>query len=237
MAVSETQPQDQTGPQADLKSLPLPQLEAKLATSANGLTQAEADRRLTRYGPNALAEKKVSPLLKFLGYFWGPIPWMIEAAAVLSAVVQHWSDLIIILVLLFANAVVGFWEEFQAGNAIAALKARLAPHARVKRDGAWTDLAARLLVPGDIVRLRLGDIVPADARSLGPDPVEVDQAALTGESLPVSRGTGEVLFSGAILRQGETDALVYATGGNTFFGKTAPWCSRPTRPATSSARC
>ncbi|WP_204377295.1 HAD-IC family P-type ATPase [Methyloceanibacter superfactus] len=221
MAVSETQPQDQTGPQADLKSLPLPQLETKLATSANGLTQAEADRRLTRYGPNALAEKKVSPLLKFLGYFWGPIPWMIEAAAVLSAVVQHWSDLIIILVLLFANAVVGFWEEFQAGNAIAALKARLAPHARVKRDGAWTDLAARLLVPGDIVRLRLGDIVPADARSLGPDPVEVDQAALTGESLPVSRGTGEVLFSGAILRQGEADALVYATGGNTFFGKTA----------------
>jgi H+-transporting ATPase len=221
VAVSETQPQDQTGPQADLKSLPLPQLETKLATSANGLTQAEADRRLTRYGPNALAEKKVSPLLKFLGYFWGPIPWMIEAAAVLSAVVQHWSDLIIILVLLFANAVVGFWEEFQAGNAIAALKARLAPHARVKRDGAWTDLAARLLVPGDIVRLRLGDIVPADARSLGPDPVEVDQAALTGESLPVSRGTGEVLFSGAILRQGEADALVYATGGNTFFGKTA----------------
>jgi H+-transporting ATPase len=221
VAVSETQPQDQTGPQADLKSLPLPQLETKLATSANGLTLAEADRRLTRYGPNALAEKKVSPLLKFLGYFWGPIPWMIEAAAVLSAVVQHWSDLTIILVLLFANAVVGFWEEFQAGNAIAALKARLAPHARVKRDGAWTDLAARLLVPGDIVRLRLGDIVPADARSLGPDPVEVDQAALTGESLPVSRGTGEVLFSGAILRQGEADALVYATGGNTFFGKTA----------------
>ena len=221
MAVSENQPQDQTEPQADLQSLPLPQLEAKLATSPQGLTQAEADRRLTRYGPNALAEKKANPLLKFLSYFWGPIPWMIEAAAVLSAAVQHWSDLIIILVLLFANAVVGFWEEYQAGNAIAALKARLAPHARVKRDGAWSDVAARGLVPGDIVRLRLGDIVPGDARSLGPDPVEVDQAALTGESLPVSRGTGEVLYSGAILRQGETDAIVYGTGGNTFFGKTA----------------
>ena len=131
MAVSETPSQDQTEPQADLKSLPLPQLEAKLATSADGLTQAEADRRLTRYGPNALAEKKVNPLLKFLSYFWGPIPWMIEAAAVLSAVVQHWPDLVIILVLLFANAVVGFWEEFQAGNAIAALKAQArAPCAR-----------------------------------------------------------------------------------------------------------
>ena len=146
---------------------------------------------------------------------------MIEAAAVLSAVVHHWSDFVIIMVLLLANAIVGFWEEYQAGNAIAALKARLAPHARVKRDSAWSDMPARVLVPGDIVRLRLGDIVPADALSLGADPVEVDQAALTGESLPLSKTTGEVLYSGAILRQGETDALVYATGGHTFFGKTA----------------
>ncbi|MGH6736703.1 MAG: plasma-membrane proton-efflux P-type ATPase [Methyloceanibacter sp.] len=206
---------------ADLKSLPLAELEAKLATSPKGLTQAEAARRLGQYGPNELAEKKANPLLKFLGYFWGPIPWMIEAAAVLSAIVQHWSDFIIILVLLIANAVVGFWEEYQAGNAIAALKARLAPHARALRDGSWSDMAARLLVPGDVVRLRLGDIVPADSRSLGPDPVEVDQAALTGESLPVSRKAGEVLYSGAIVRQGETDAIVFATGGNTFFGKTA----------------
>jgi H+-transporting ATPase len=205
----------------DLKSLPLPKLEAKLETSPKGLIQAEATKRLSQYGPNEIAENKVNPLLKFFSYFWGPIPWMIETAAVLSAIVQHWSDFIIILVLLFVNAVVGFWEEYQAGNAIAALKARLAPHARVRRDGAWSDIAARLLVPGDVVRMRLGDIVPADSRSLGPDPVEVDQAALTGESLPVSRKAGEVLFSGAIIRQGETDAIVYATGGNTFFGKTA----------------
>jgi len=208
--------------QADLKSLSLEALEAKLGVSPDkGLTQTEADKRLAQYGPNALAEKKVNPVLKFLSYFWGPIPWMIEAAAVLSAVVQHWPDFAIIVVLLLANAVVGFWEEYQAGNAIAALKAQLAPHARVKRDGAWSDVAARMLVPGDIVRLRLGDIIPADSRSLGSDPVEVDQAALTGESLPVSKKTGEELYSGAIIRQGETDALVYATGGHTFFGKTA----------------
>ena len=218
MAESGTPSKDQS----DLQSLPLDKLEAKLGTSPQtGLTKDEAEQRLAQYGPNEIAEKRVNPLLKFLSYFWGPIPWMIEAAAVLSAVVHHWSDFVIIMVLLLANAVVGFWEEYQADNAIAALKARLAPHARVKRDGAWSDLAARLLVPGDIVRLRLGDIVPADARALGPDPVEVDQAALTGESLPVSKGTGEVLYSGAILRQGETDALVYATGGHTFFGKTA----------------
>ncbi|MEM7192970.1 MAG: plasma-membrane proton-efflux P-type ATPase, partial [Pseudomonadota bacterium] len=170
---------------------------------------------------NEFVEKSTNPILKFLSYFWGPIPWMIEAAAILSGMVRHWSDFIIIMVLLLANAIVGFWEEFQAGNAIAALKAKLAPHARVKRDGAWSDIAARLLVPGDIVRLRLGDIVPADCRSLGPDAVQVDQAALTGESLPVSKASGEVLYSGAILRQGEADAIVYATGGDTFFGKTA----------------
>jgi H+-transporting ATPase len=208
--------------QSDLAALSLDKLEAKLGASPEqGLTKADADKRLAQDGPNEIAEKTVNPLLKFLSYFWGPIPWMIEAAAVLSAVVHHWSDFVIIMVLLLANAVVGFWEEYQAGNAIAALKARLAPHARVKRDGAWSDIAAKFLVPGDIVRLRLGDIVPADARSLGPDPVEVDQAALTGESLPVSRKVGEVLYSGAILRQGEADALVYATGGHTFFGKTA----------------
>ena len=225
MAASGMKSQGSAGPSADqpadFKSLPLPELEAKLGTSTEGLTQAEADKRLTQYGPNELAEKKDNPLLKFLRYFWGPIPWMIEAAAILSAIVQHWADFIIIFVLLIANAAVGFWEEYQAGNAIAALKARLAPRARVKRGGAWSEIAARLLVPGDIVRVRLGDIVPADARALGPDPVEVDQAALTGESLPVTRTTGEVLYSGAIIRQGETDALVYATGGHTFFGKTA----------------
>ena len=206
---------------ADLKSLPLDELEAKLTSSSEGLSQAEAERRLAQYGPNEIAEKTISPLLKFLSYFWGPIPWMIEVAAILSAVVQRWSDFIIILVLLLANAVVGFWEEYQAGNAIAALKARLAPRARVRRDGAWTNIESRALVPGDVIRVRLGDIVPADARLLDQDPVEVDQSALTGESLPVTRKRGEALFSGSIIRQGETDALVYATGTHTYFGQTA----------------
>jgi H+-transporting ATPase len=206
---------------ADLQSLPLDKLKAKLASSPEGLSQAEAERRLAQYGPNKIAEKTVSPLLKFLSYFWGPIPWMIEIAAVLSAIVRHWSDFIIIIVLLLANAVVGFWEEYQAGNAIAALKKRLALRARVLRDGAWTNLEASVLVPGDVIRARLGDIVPADARLLGQEPVEVDQSALTGESLPVTRKLGEALFSGSIIRQGETDAIVYATGARTYFGKTA----------------
>ena len=121
----------------DLKSIPMAEVEKKLGSSPDGLTQAEATKRLTQYGPNELEEKKTNLVLKFLSYFWGPIPWMIEIAVILSGVVRHWPDFIIILVLLLSNAVVGFWEEKQAGDAIAALKAKLAIKARVKRDGKW----------------------------------------------------------------------------------------------------
>jgi len=199
----------------------MPQVEKQLGYSSNGLSQAEAAKRLAQYGPNEIEEKKTNQLLKFLGYFWGPIPWMIEAAVVLSAVARHWPDFGIILLLLMANAVVGFWEEHEAGNAIAALKAQLAIKARVMRDGKWLNPAARELVPGDVIRLRLGDIVPADARLLDGDQIEVDQSALTGESLPKSCKSGDAVFSGSIVRQGEIGALVYGTGTNTYFGKTA----------------
>jgi H+-transporting ATPase len=214
-------PPPKIDPKDDLKTLPMPEVEKRLNTTTGGLTQAEAAKRLTQYGPNEITEKKTNPLLKFLSYFWGPIPWMIEAAVILSGVVRHWPDFGIILVLLCANAVVGFWEERQASNAIAALKAKLAINARVKRDGNWTNPAARELVPGDVIRLRLGDIVPADARLLEGDPVQVDESALTGESLPATRKPGQAVFSGSIMRRGEIGALVYATGERTYFGKTA----------------
>ena len=205
----------------DLKSFPMPELQSKLVMSPDGLSQAEAEKRLIQYGPNEIEEKKTNPFLKFLTYFWGPIPWMIEVAVILSGVVRHWPDFFIILLLLVANAVVGFWEEHEAGNAIEALKSKLAIKARVKRDGKWITPEARELVPGDVIRIRLGDIVPADARLLEGDPVEVDQSALTGESLPAERKSGEAIFSGSIIRQGEINALVYATGAHTYFGKTA----------------
>lgn len=208
------------GQDTDLKSLSLAEVQAKLGYSANGLASAEVQSRLANFGYNEIPEKKTNPLLKFLGYFWGPIPWMIEGAVILSAVVQHWADFFIILVLLLANAMVGFWEEYHAGNAIAALKAQLAIRARVKRGGQWAEAPARELVPGDLIRVRLGDIVPADARVLECDPLEVDQSALTGESLPAERKTGDALYSGSIIRQGEAEALVYATGAGTYFGKT-----------------
>jgi H+-transporting ATPase len=205
----------------DLKSLPLPEVEKRLGSSAKGLSQAEAQKRLAKYGPNEIKEKKDNPFLKFLSYFWGPIPWMIEGAVILSGVVRHWLDFFIILFLLFSNAVVAFWEEHQAGNEIAALRAKLATKARALRDGKWVTPNVAELVPGDVIRLLLGDIVPADARLLAGDPVQVDQSALTGESLPATRKPGEAVFSGSIIKRGETNAMVYATGTNTYFGKTA----------------
>jgi H+-transporting ATPase len=204
-----------------IETLPLEELERRLDASLEGLSRQEADKRLAQYGPNALEEKKVNPVLKFLSYFWGPIPWMIEVAAILSAVVHHWVDLIIIGVLLVFNAVVGFWQEYQASNAVDALKKQLAHKARVRRDGNWTEVEAAVLVPGDVIRLRLGDIIPADAKLAEGDYLSVDQSALTGESLPVDKKPGDVAFSGSIARQGEMVALVAATGANTFFGKTA----------------
>ncbi|MGV8966301.1 MAG: plasma-membrane proton-efflux P-type ATPase [Cellulomonas sp.] len=205
----------------DLKTVDMAELERQLGTSSDGLGQAEAAQRLAQYGSNEIAEHHTNALLKLLSYFWGPIPWMIEVAVILSGAVGHWPDFFIILVLLVANAAVGYSEERQAGNAIDALKAKLATTARVKRDGVWATPPARDLVPGDLIRLRLGDIVPADARLLDGDEIEVDQSALTGESLPVTCAAGDAVYSGSIIRRGEIGALVYATGTRTYFGKTA----------------
>ena len=221
MAAKTAQPPSSNPTQDALKSMPMAELETQLKSSPEGLSQAEAAKRLAADGPNEIPEKKTNALLKLLSYFWGPIPWMIEAAAILSGVVRHWPDFFIILLLLIANATIGFWEERQAGDAIAALKAKLAIKARVKRDGKWVTPQARDLVAGDVIRLRLGDIVPADARLLDGEEVSVDQSALTGESLPATRKSGEAVFSGSIIRRGETGAMVYATGGKTYFGKTA----------------
>ena len=186
----------------------------------NGLSSEEVERTRQLYGSNDIPEKKVSPLRKFLTYFWGPIPWMIEAAAVLSILIQHWEDFAIIFTLLIVNAVVGFWQEHKADNAIELLKKRLAPKARVLRDGKWSEIAAKDLVPGDVVRVRLGDIVPADIKLMKGDYLLLDESALTGESLPVEKHLSDVAYAGSIVRQGEMNAYVVATGIASFFGRT-----------------
>ncbi len=195
--------------------------EQESTPNLKGLTSEEALERLKEYGPNALEEKKRSIIEEIFSYFWGPIPWMIEIAAALSALVQHWTDFGIIVALLIFNAGVGFWQEFTAGNAVEALKRQLAQKARVLRDGTWREIKAVDLVPGDIIRIRLGDVIPADVTIVEGDYLSVDQSALTGESLPVTIRRGQEAFSGTIVKQGEVVARVKATGQNTRFGKTA----------------
>jgi H+-transporting ATPase len=201
--------------------LSLPELMKQLGTSPNGLNQQEAQKRLAQYGYNELADKKVSPLMMLLSYFWGPMPWMIEAAIILCALVGDWVDFGIIIFLLVGNAAIGFTEEKSAGDAVAALKAQLALQATAKRDGQWKTVPAKELVPGDIIRIKIGDVLPADLRLIQCDTVTIDQAALTGESLPVTHEQGDLVYSSSILKQGQAEAVVSSTGVNTFFGKTA----------------
>lgn len=203
------------------ESTPPEELYSQLNTSADGLSANEAQQRLVDVGPNELTVEKTSALKQFLGYFWGPIPWMIEVAAILSLVNKDWMDFAIILALLLINAVIGFWQEHKASNALDALKAQLALQARAKRDGQWQELPARELVPGDIIRIRLGDVVPADTKLVEGDYLSIDQAALTGESLPVNKQPGDMAYSGSVAKQGEMVGLVTGTAGNTFFAKTA----------------
>jgi H+-transporting ATPase len=204
----------------DAKNLMIEKLFDALDSGKKGLTSSDAKERLSTYGNNEILEKKVSPMMKFLGYFWGPISWMIEVAVVLSAVIRNWDDFWVILALLLINAFVRFLQESRADNAIEMLKRKLALNARVLRDGGWKDLPARELVPGDVVRMRLGDIVPADIKLFGGEYLSVDESALTGESLPVEKHAGDISYSGALIRQGEMEGLVVSTGMNTYFGKT-----------------
>ena len=196
------------------------ELLKKLSANSNGLTSSAAEKRLQQFGPNEIPEKKENPLIKFFSYFWGPIPWMIEAAVIMSAALQRWPDFGIILMLLMVNAVVGFWQERKAGNAIEMLKQRLALNARVLRDGKWQERPARELVPGDVVRLRLGEIIPADVKLIDGEYLLTDESSLTGESLPVEKHLSDIGYASSIVRQGEMNAVVVNTASRTFFGRT-----------------
>src|SRR6516164_9875884 len=209
-------------PAIDLEKVPVETVLAQLKVKADqGLSSAEAQQRLAQYGPNALVEKEVGLARKLLGHFTGPIAYMIEAAAIVSAVIGHWTDFAVIAGLLFFNAAIEFWQDRKASNAMAALKKGLAPEAIAMRDGKWQTVEAATLVPGDIVKIRLGVIVPAYLRLVGGEYASIDQAALTGESLPVAKKVGDEAYSGSIVKQGEMQGVVIATGANTFFGRTA----------------
>ncbi|KAG6472315.1 hypothetical protein ZIOFF_069775 [Zingiber officinale] len=208
--------------------IPVEEVFEQLKCTREGLTSEEGANRLQIFGPNKLEEKKESKILKFLGFMWNPLSWVMEMAAVMAIALANgggkppdWQDFIGIIVLLVVNSTISFIEENNAGNAAAALMAGLAPKTKVLRDGRWTEQDAAILVPGDIISIKLGDIVPADARLLEGDPLKIDQSALTGESLPVTKSPGDEVFSGSTCKQGEIEAVVIATGVHTFFGKAA----------------
>ncbi|XP_052193608.1 plasma membrane ATPase 1 [Diospyros lotus] len=212
----------------DLENIPLEEVFEHLRCTREGLSSGAIRDRLELFGYNKLEERKESKIVKFLGFMWNPLSWVMEAAAIMAIALAHggnkgadYHDFVGILTLLIVNSTISFIEENNAGNAAAALMARLAPRAKVLRDGKWREEDASFLVPGDIISIRLGDIVPADARLLEGDPLKIDQSALTGESLPVTKNPGDGVYSGSTCKQGEIEAVVIATGVHTFFGKAA----------------
>ncbi|XP_018674765.2 plasma membrane ATPase 4-like [Musa acuminata AAA Group] len=212
----------------DLEKVPVSEVFEHLKCSQEGLTAEAGEDRLQIFGPNKLEEKTESKFLKFLGFMWNPLSWVMEIAAIMAIVLANgggeppdWQDFVGIVVLLIINSTISFIEENNAGNAAAALMAGLAPKTKVLRDGKWSEQEAAILVPGDIISIKLGDIIPADARLLEGDPLKIDQSALTGESLPVTKNPGDEIFSGSTCKQGEIEAVVIATGVHTFFGKAA----------------
>jgi len=187
------------------------------SNAETGLSRREVAKRLQQYGYNEISEKEEPLWHRIFRRFWGPIPWMIEAAAILSALVKKWEDFIIITIMLLVNGLLDFLQEHRALNALKALKSKLTQEVTVLRDGSYTTIPARELVPGDIVKLRIGDVVPADVQLLSGDYLSIDQSALTGESLPVTRKQDEIAYAGTIVKQGEMVGLVVGTAANTRF--------------------
>jgi H+-transporting ATPase len=205
---------------SDYKGISPEESLQRLETSRNGLTQSEAIKRLAMFGYNEIAEKKKDPVLEFLLRYWGPMPWLLELAMALSFLLRHYLEGAIIFVLLTVNAVIGHLHSRGSQKAVELLKKKLAIRAKALRDGEWAKREAREIVPGDIIAVGLGDIVPADAQIVSGD-LSVDASALTGESLPVEIRESDIIYSSAVVRRGEAKCVVVNTGAHTYFGKTA----------------
>ncbi|KIK98060.1 hypothetical protein PAXRUDRAFT_729586 [Paxillus rubicundulus Ve08.2h10] len=212
----------------DLETIVIDDVFKLLQCDENGLTSEESARRIELFGPNKLEQEEQNAFLQFLSFMWNPLSWVMEGAALVAIVLSNgdnqppdWPDFLGIVLLLFINSTIGFYEERNAGNAVKALMDSLAPKAKVKRNGTWSEIESADLVPGDMVSFKIGDIVPADCRLTEAINVSIDQAALTGESLPQSKKVGDQCFSGSTCKQGEAEGVVISTGANTFFGRAA----------------
>ena len=205
----------------DFKGISVEETTRLLETSANGLTGTQVNERLNRFGFNQVVEKKSNPAVDFLSRYWGPMPWLLEFAMALSYISAHYPELLVIFSLLTINALIGSWHSRSSRKALELLKQRLAVKAKVLRDGMWLTLPAKELVPGDIIAIGLGDLVPADAKIISDDEVTMDQSALTGESLPVEVRKSDIVYSSSIVKRGDAKCVVVGTGAKTYFGRTA----------------
>jgi H+-transporting ATPase len=197
-----------------------PELACSESEMITGLSAQEAAKRLAQLGPNSVTEEREHWLRSLALHLWAPVPWMLEVTIALQIAVGKWTEALMITALLLFNVAIGVIQKTRANAALELLKQRLSLTARVKRDGEWLELAASELVPGDVVQLSLGKIVPADARILQGS-VLLDQSILTGESLAIDVATGQTVYAGALVRRGEAIANVTATGTSTYFGRTA----------------
>ncbi len=210
----------QIKPTSEFKAISIDGTYKFLGSDEEGLSEQAVKDRLTFFGRNEITEKKKNPVLEFLRRYWGPMPWLLELAMALAFALKHEIEGIIIFVLLTVNAIIGFMHSRGSQKAVELLKQRLAIKAKLLRNGNWSTEAAGGIVPGDMLVVKLGDIIPADAKIVSGD-VSIDESALTGESLPVEKGSSDVVYSGSVVRRGEAKCVVVNTGSNTYFGKTA----------------
>ena len=190
-----------------------------LETSIDGLSSEEASARAVKYGLNEITEMKRNAFLDFFKRYWGPMPWLLEFAIILTIILQHYVESVIIFVLLTINAVIGYFQLQNSQKAVEILKRKLKINAKVLRDGKWILLEAKDIVPGDVITIKLGDLVPADVVIISGE-VSADESALTGESLPKNLHQADIIYSSSIIKRGESKCAVVNTGTNTFFGKT-----------------
>ncbi len=207
-------------PTSEYKKLSIEETFKLLNANETGLNQNEVSKRLTYFGRNAIEEKKKNSFLQFIRRFWGPMPWLLELAMALSIFLGHEIEAIIIFVLLTINAVIGFMHSLGSQKAVELLKQRLAIRAKALRDGEWKLVESSEIVPGDIIVVKLGDIIPADAKIISGE-LSIDESAITGESLPVESKSLDIIYSGSVVKQNEARCIVINTGSSTYFGRTA----------------
>ncbi|MHB8280122.1 MAG: plasma-membrane proton-efflux P-type ATPase [Candidatus Humimicrobiaceae bacterium] len=205
---------------SDYKDIPIDKTLTLLETSVTGLGEEDAKKRIALFGYNEVKKQFRNPVIEFLAHYWGPMPWLLELTMILSGFLGHYTELIIIFVLLTINALIGFINNRKSIKALEFLEKKLSITVKIIRDQKWIIKDIKEIVPGDIISIGLGDIVPADAKILSDSNITVDQSILTGESLPINVNKSGIIYSGSIIKYGEAQVIALNTGTNTYFGKT-----------------